>query len=679
MKRKIDLSKISISVALSLLASQAHAEDSMCAGEPLPEITGVTLTCATNLGILPNTGADVSGKINTLMPSNGGIFFPAGDYIVNQNIILNTKNSLIGSVTGTTIFTDTSLDSSAEIGNPDYGPVVKDLTIRGIIFNNLIIDFYGNKSNINIINNALLNTVDTDIQLGVSHNPFVISGNVLLRDDDHPGLGLSTYRNTNALIEHNIVGDISDVKVLSTLNYYNDDTFNLVAKIKQAATDGRIILKDDQGNFQSGWYATDGLNNSTFNKNVISGNTKVCLKSDLTTGDCLIGRDHATYIKQYNNVDVTNNYYSGWPRDASGGVKFRNATNLFFSGNYLDNVEFDARPYSTSDIASMDNTFIFNNYLKEAMVSFWQDTTDTDTVYISAKNFVVFDNLFNTQDKTLVRISSTWRNTHGEFLEANNLYPNLSDVLTSYFQHVDISEAKSRLPAEKSELLALKPVPLWNKIGEISGPDLAENKLARIDISAVGYSNQFAVYSPEDSYNYPNYRWAPALTKEFNTKIKGACAGVLTNSITTDNVCRFMKTIGSSYLNYIYTPEGEPATYTINILDKYRKVGYISGSDLQAGQSVKLSVTFEDGTTSESIYTPPSDYWMESYRWPDALAQQINSDIPGLCAGEYTGVINNSTEGTKCSFTQPVSSSYLNNIYTINGQSAEIKINIINQ
>ncbi|WP_413527990.1 hypothetical protein [Rahnella inusitata] len=679
MKKSRNILHFCISAALSLFIVDVHSAVTLCAGEKLPEITGVTLTCATTLGIFPNTGIDLSGQINASMPSNGGIFFPAGDYIVNHNIILRTDNSLVGSETGITLFTDTSSDSSAEIGNPDYSPVVKNLTIKGLIFNNLIVHFYGNKSNINIINNAFINTINKDVQLSVSHNPFVIRGNILLRDEDHPGVGLSTYRNTKTLIEHNIIGDISDAKRISTLNYYDTDTFNIVNKIKQAATAGRLVLKDDQGNFQSGWYATDGLNNSTFNKNVISGNTKSCLKIDQATGDCTIGRDHVTYIKQYNNVDVTNNYYNGWPTDASGSVKFRNATNLYFSGNYLDNVEFDARPYSTSDTASMDNTFIFNNFLKEAMVSFWQDTTDTDTVYISAKNFVVFDNVFNTQDKKLVRISSTWRNTHGEFLESNNLYPDFTSVLTANFQHIDINEAKARLPEEKSALLSLKPIPLWTKIGQINGPDLAENKLARLDIDVKGYKNQFVVYDPQDSYSYPAYRWAPGLTKEFNAKIKGACAGILTNNVVTDNTCKFMGAIGSSYLNDIYTTEGESANYTINIIDKYRQTGTISGQALQTGQSVKLSVTFEDGTKNEVIYTPASDYWMAAHRWTKALAIKINSDIPGLCAGQYNGVKNKPTEGTKCSFSQPVASSYLNNVYTINGQSAVMTLSVISQ
>lgn len=674
-----NLLRLSLCTVLPLLTLQAYAADTLCAGEKVPQITDVTLTCATDLGILPNTGTDISGQINTSMPANGGIFFPAGDYVINQNIVLKTKNSLVGSETGITIFNNASSDSTPEIGNPDYSTEVRNLTIKGLILNNLTVHFYGNKSNINILNNGFINTVNTDAQLNVSHNPFIIRGNILLRDEDHPGVGLSTYRNSKTLIEHNIIGDISDAKRISTLNYYDTDTFNLGNKIKQAAAAGRLTLKEDQGNFRSGWYATDGLNNSTFDKNVISGNTKSCLKSDPVTGDCTIVRDHATYIKQYNNVDVTNNYYSGWPTDSYGGVKFRNATNLYFAGNYLDKVEFDARPYLPSDSPTMDNTFIFNNSVNETAISYWQNVNDTDTVYISAKNFLVFDNLFNAQDKDIIRISSTLRSTHGEFLESNNIYPDFTSVKTAVFKKIDISEAKSRLPAEKSALLSLKPIPLWSKIGQINGPDLAENKLARLDIDAKGYTNQFVVYEPVDSYSYPAYRWAPGLTRLFNAKIKGACAGMLTNNVITDNTCKFMGAVGSSYLNNIYTTEGEAATYTINIIDKYRQTGTISGGTLQSGQSVKLSVTFEDGTTNETTYTPSSDYWRAAHRWPESLAQQVNSEIPGLCAGQYTGVENNPSEGNKCSFTLPVASSYLNNIYTINGQSAVTTLSIISQ
>jgi len=670
---------LSLCTVLHLLTLQVYAADTLCAGEKTPEIKDVTLTCAKDLGILPNTGTDVSGLISSAMPVNGGIFFPVGDYIINQNIVLKTANSLVGSETGTTIFHDNRGDNTAFVGDANYSSIVKNLTIKGIVFNNVRIYFYGNKSNISIINNALINTLYTDVQLAISHNPFIIQGNILLRDEDHPGIGLSTYRNKNTVVEHNIIGDISDSNLIPRLNYYDTGTFELVNKLKLAAKNGRLIVKEDQGYFQSGWYATDGLTDSEFNYNIVAGNKKTCLKSDPTTGNCNISRDHVMYIKQYSNVTLKNNLFSGWPADDSGGAKFRNATGVYFVGNYLDSVDFDARAYKSSATTFMNDTFVFNNFIKEGTVNYYQDIVNSDTESISVSNFVVFDNKFQAKDQTILGIFGTWRNPTGEFLEANNTFHDQTQVNTSDFKNIDVETAKGRIPPAKIPLLSVEPIPLWKYVGEITGSDLKENQLARIDITIGEKTPQFAVYSPDSDYYYPVYRWTPGLTKIFNEKIADACAGVLTQQVTANNACKFMTPIGSSYLNKIYTTTGQNANYTTRILDKYLQVGYISASDLHTGQSVKFSVIFEDGTKYESIYTPPSDYWMPTYRWASALAKQINSDIPGLCAGQYTGVKNNPTEGTKCSFTLPVLSSYLNNIYTINGQSAVTTLSVISQ
>lgn len=667
---------------LSMITLKSYATDNLCAGEKLPETPGVTLTCAVTLGIRPDTGIDLSGTVNASMPTNSGIFFPKGEYLINHDMILQTGNHLVGSKEGVTIFRDTSANKTALIGNDNYNSAVNKITIKDIIFNNIAVSFYGNKKEISIINNVFINTASEDPQLFVSHNDFLISGNIFLRDENHPGLGISTYRNINSLIEHNIVGDITDSTILSTLNYLDSGTFDLIGKIKKSATEGKLELNNEQGNFISAWYATDGLRSSKFSKNIISGNKKICLKKEESTDKCLILRDHASYIKQYNNIEVTQNYYKGWPDDtmgASGAVKFRNASYLFFAGNYLDAVSFNARPYSTSAMLNMDNTFIFNNVINEAIISYWQEFTDTDTQYIDARNFVVLNNIFNSTNQNIDRIGTSWRSTHGEYLEYNNKYTDNTPVKTSNFKHVDQSTAEERFPAEKKPLLKIKALPLWREAGQITGPNLKENQLVRLDIHIGERPSQFVVYTPENRDYLPAYRWAAGLTKAFNAKISGACAGGLTTKISTDNECKFMASIGSNHLNKIYTTQGESASYTTRIMDKYRETGHISGTKLLPGQSVIFTVMFEDGSHEELVYKAESDYWREAHRWPSALAQEINNTIPGLCAGKYAPVTDGPQAGGKCELTSPTASSYLNKIYTVNGQSAVVTFNIISE
>lgn len=654
---------------------QSQAADVPCGGEPMPILLDRPLVCAINLGITPNTGADISPLISQLMPQNRGIFFPAGKYIISNNIVLGTGNSLIGSISGVTIFHNPDSMKTISIGNTDYSSVVKNLTIKYLILDNIKINFYGNKNDIEIENNAFVNTMIEDGQLSVSHNKFRILGNVFLRDKTHPGIGLSTYKNKNTLIQGNIVGSISDEKRIATLNYYDTESYNVVTKLKRAVESGDIQLEDEQDYYRSAWYATDDLTDSAFKRNVIYGNEEKCLKDNVETNQCLMKRDHAIYIKQYNNVDVINNYFNGWPKDASGSVKFRNATNLYFSGNYLDQVEFDARPYYTSHTLRMDNTFVFNNLFNDAIVSYWQNFNDSESTYINAKNFVVFDNIFEGNDRNKIRIASTWRNTHGEFLEANNLYSDFVPVMTQDFVNIDINEAKSRLPEDKRVLLTLQPLPLWKKIGQISGPDLIENNLVRMDINIKGHSDQFVVYDPPSRDYYPTYRWSPQLAKKLNAAIKGVCAGELTDNVTKNNHCKFMKTVGSSYKNTLYSTEGQSVKYKIAIINKYKKVGSISAPlNLNPRQAIKFSVRFEDGSENEIKYIP-SENMRLAHRWPMGLATEINKQIPGLCAGKY--IREKSSKDTQCLYVTPIASTYKNDVYSINGQSAVTAMSIV--
>lgn len=678
MKYYRTLLNLMVSGALSITAVNVNAAKPGCAGEEIPSISNATLICATELGIKPNQEIDLSTEIHAALSDGKSIFFPAGRYLIGNDIVLNEKNSLVGSESGTTIFYGVNQDKSISIGNKVYGVPVNQLTIQNIIFDNATVDFYGNKKNIEIKNNAFINTISAEQQLTVSHHPFTIHGNVFLRDKNHPGKGISTYRNSKTRIENNVIGDISDENILLTMNYYDIGTFNVINKIKESAKNQQLNVLDEQGHFISAWYATDGLINSNFSNNVISGNTLNCLDVNKKTGNskCTMIRDHAIYIKQYNNVNVVNNYFSGWPLDATGHLKFRNASHLYFAGNYLNKTEFNARPYSGGVNLNMDNTFIFNNIIKESVVSYWQNFTDTDDQYINTNNFTVFDNLFIAEDQAIKRISGTWRSTHGEFLEANNLYADQTPVGTQEFKSVDIISAKERLPADKAALLVVKPIPLWKKVGDISGKELKDNQLVRLDIETDGYPSQFVVYAPDRKDNYHTHRWAAKLTALFNEKIKGACAGVLTNSVTTDNSCKFMAPKGSSYLNNIYTTEGGAATYTTKIIDKYLEVGYISGSKIQLGQTVKLAVTFEDGTHKEVTYTPDDESRTADHRWTTELAHKINTNIPGLCAGQYGKSTDQGNNISKCGSVIPSGSSYLNKIYTVNGQSAKVAISI---
>lgn len=432
----------------------------LCGDESLP--TNIPLVCALSVGIERNTDADQSTKINTELATaaanNKGLFFPTGKYRVDANISVPTKGSLVGSRTGTTLFYST-LDAAPLVGDDVAANAVENLMISDIIFDNIVVSFYGNaKRNIIVRYNAFINTktLTNKAQVSVAHGNYVVKGNVFMRGRNYPGVGLSTYKSNNATISYNFLGSASNKDRAST--YIDTRTRNLITKLVNAKNANQLVMDDDQGNYVSGWYATDELINSSFFRNFFAGNTQQMLFNPQTQLED-IQRDHIIYIKQYNNVDVYQNYFTGWPTTAAGQLKFRNAENLVFAANYLDTTSFDARPYDHSPKLFMRNTYIFNNYVHEGKVTFWQNFNDSDEKSIDVVDYLVFSNTFSAADMTLPRITRTTRNRSNNFYitQSSNLYTGTTTqvVASSNFTDITLTEMHAKIPTNKQRFLTM--------------------------------------------------------------------------------------------------------------------------------------------------------------------------------------------------------------------------------
>jgi hypothetical protein len=325
----------------------------------------------------------------------------------------------------------------------------------------------------------------------------------------------------------------------------------------------------------------------------------------------------------------------------------------------------------------MDHTFVFNNVFADGSVGYWQNFVDTAAKHIDANNFVVFNNRFNASNKAATYVGSTANSKYGEFLESENLFPDKSPVKTSYFTNVDFASAQGRLPANKKDLINIEVIPLWLNIGQIGGPNLVDNQLVRFDLRWDDEGKtDFVVYDPNgNSASYPAYDWSSGLTWQINGKIDNVCAGVVGKTISTSTHCPYMAPIASSYLNNVYTVNGKKAEFKISIVNKYADMGSIQGGDLSENQSIDFDIKFEDGTIQKITYVPSSSYWWPAYRWKNGLSTQINNTLNGVCAGQLK--VGAKAASSKCEFVQPVGSSYLNDIVTINGQTATFTTRII--
>lgn len=424
---------------------------------------------APDAGINPGTGEDLSEKLTALLDESNavqkGIYFPEGVYLFSSDVIMKSHNSLKGSVNGTVFRGIAPSGDAIMFGDGTYGNTVSALSIENIIFDNARVHFYGRKTNISVNHNVFINTVTaTDVaQLTCSTNAYGIKGNVFMRGRGFPGVGLSTYGNAAGLvIEQNFMGSVSDIDTAKP--WLDDETQVMLETLLALREAGAMSFDDAQGDFVAGWYSTSNLRKGVFRKNFFTASEEIYLYNPATDAED-IGRDHNVYIKQYDQVEVVQNYFGGWPGAdrASGQLKFRNAKGLVFAGNYLQGISFNARPYDNVDDAwlIMQDTFIFNNYLNDGMVSYWQNFNDSEDKAISVKNYLVFYNEFFNRDGSEALLTSPSRTLSADqFLCADNRFVETGELVptSGVFAETDVETLRAMLPGYASQYLSVEPI-----------------------------------------------------------------------------------------------------------------------------------------------------------------------------------------------------------------------------
>ena len=424
---------------------------------------------APEAGVKPDTGEDLSDKMRVLLDEsnsqNKGIYFPEGVYHFSQNISIKSNNTLKGSVNGT-VFRGMSPSGDAVIfGDGVYENSVANLSIGNIIFDNIRVNFYGRKNNISISHNVFINTV-TDpgtAQLICSTNAYHINGNVFMRGHGFAGVALNTYGNSaGLLIEQNFLGSISDIDAARP--WLDPETQKMLATLQELREVGTMVFEDAQGDFVAGWYSTSLLKKGIFRKNFFKGSDNLYLFNRKTGRDD-IKRDHNIYIKMYDQVEVVQNYFGGWPGNDSafGQLKFRNARGLVFAGNYLQKISFNARPYDDVGVQwmIMQDTFIFNNYLDDGMISYWQNFTDSEEKAINVTNYLVFSNQFINRDASQTLITSPAKTlSPDQFRCAENVFADTGALVRvgNDFAEMPLETLQSMLPTYASQYINIQPL-----------------------------------------------------------------------------------------------------------------------------------------------------------------------------------------------------------------------------
>jgi hypothetical protein len=422
---------------------------------------------APDAGIYPGTGEDLTPKLNALLndssTSKKGIYFPEGVYLFAEDVFMKSYRSLHGSVNGT-VFRGVAANGEAVMfGDDVYEHTVTDLKIENIIFDNARVHFYGRKINIQVSHNIFINTASNTAQLTCSTNAYSITGNVFMRGRGFAGVGLNTYGNApGLLIEQNFLGSVNDIPQAAP--WLDETTRQMLDTLLALRAGGSMSFDDAQGDFVAGWYSTSNLRKGIFRKNFFSGSEETYLYNP-KTGAADIPRDHNIYIKQYDRVEVVQNYFAGWPGkdQPSGQLKFRNAKGLVFAANYLKGISFNARPYD--DISEqwliMKDTFIFNNYLDDGMISYWQNFTDSQNKRIDITNYLVFRNDFIHRDSAEVLITAPANTLSADqFLCAENRFVDTGALVNTsrLFTETELDALQAGLPDYASKYLNVSPI-----------------------------------------------------------------------------------------------------------------------------------------------------------------------------------------------------------------------------
>lgn len=201
-----------VPVGASALSPPTPMPGSMCGNEPMPSIEApYRMACALDHGILANSPVDQGDRIRAaldqLVPSETGLYFPQGRYLVGGHLPLRTGNILVGSRSGVTHFVNPS--NQTTFVTQTFHSANK-LLVDGLVFDNIAIRFFHRGTSV-VRNNGFRETTSPEPQISVAGADRV-EGNVLWREPGHPGIGIRVGRVTpgyggeGATVRGNLLG-----------------------------------------------------------------------------------------------------------------------------------------------------------------------------------------------------------------------------------------------------------------------------------------------------------------------------------------------------------------------------------------------------------------------------------------------------------------------------------------
>ena len=290
------------------------------------------------------------------------VFFPPGVYQVNGDIAIADSVELYGTQSGIAVIK--ARDAYA-IKIHNASPVTH-VSLKYLYFDGIRVEFEGRSTNNITIEGCVFFSSQNP---GTASNAWKkqlkmvnlrqgrVTKNVFMRDSHAYGVAISFAHTVNVTLDNNLCG----LKLSQDMLWLSDEVepkrYWSGQKNKLEFLKTHYHLQDDQGYFKSCLYehCDEGMQ---IEKNVFNGSPN--------TGR---HRDHAIYLKGFDNMTVISNYVRGWPANASGGIKARNGQNLWLVRNYVDDTgillySHDNKRKKACIYVGLKNVVVYGNHLR---------------------------------------------------------------------------------------------------------------------------------------------------------------------------------------------------------------------------------------------------------------------------------------------------------------------------
>ena len=325
---------------------------------------GSSLRAAAGDGVTDDTSA-IQAIVNHAMSSNiTKVFFPRGEYLVSGNIAIADSVELYGTESGMAVI-KASDAYAIKIHNAVRVPVT-NVVLRYLYFDGILVEFKGRSINNITIEGCIFfssqspgnaNNAEKKQLKMVDVRQGRVFRNVFMRDSHAYGVAISFTRTVDVMLYKNLCG----LKLSQDMHWLSNQVepigFYSSQKNKLEFLKSHYHLQDDQGYFCSCLYEECDIR-MRIEKNVFNGSPNTGRK-----------RDHAIYLKGFNQMSVLSNYVRGWPANVTGGIKARNGQDLWLARNYVDDTgillySHENTNNKTCIYVGLKNVVVYGNHLR---------------------------------------------------------------------------------------------------------------------------------------------------------------------------------------------------------------------------------------------------------------------------------------------------------------------------